>query len=362
MIDAACGSTPGGIDTIAPAESTMAPPASMEATEQAAGFPIAAFAATSGDPMTEELAAKFQAALALHDVTGGGGMSAAVMTAEGTWSGTTGKADGVRDLRVDDQFAIASITKSVVAAQVMLMVEAGELGLDDPVSDHLPGDLDFDTAGATIRHLLGHRSGIPDYYDLLESSQQTELQRVWTPTEILELLPPERTPAGATFSYAETNYVLLSLVIEHLRGRPLADVLRERDGALAIDGLDRLVYQPDESPTEPMARPAGAPNAVLETQGRLPPIARQRDRVPRLGSDRFGLALAGAVVAGVVRRQDPSPRRHSLRCRRSSRWSTSAATDSACTTRPTGTPKASGTPDRCPAICRGPHACPRTER
>ena len=67
--------------------------------------------------MTEELAAKLQAALALHDVADGGGMSATVMAAEGTWSGTTGKADGVRDLQVDDQFAIASITKSVVAAQ-----------------------------------------------------------------------------------------------------------------------------------------------------------------------------------------------------------------------------------------------------
>ena len=41
------------------------------------------------------------------------------------------------------------------------MVEAGELGLDDPAADHLPPDLDFDTNGATIRQLLGHRSGSP---------------------------------------------------------------------------------------------------------------------------------------------------------------------------------------------------------
>ncbi|MDQ4040112.1 MAG: beta-lactamase family protein [Actinomycetota bacterium] len=239
---------------------------------QAAGFPIATFAAISEDPVTEELAATFQAALAQHDVADGGGMSATVMTAEGTWSGTTGKADGVRDLQVDDQFAIASITKSVVAAQVMLMVEAGELALDDLVADHLPGDLQFDTNAATIRQLLSHRSGIPDYYNLLEDSQQTDFQRVWTPTEILELLPTWRNPPGRTFSYTETNYLLLSLVIEHLRGRPLADVLR--DGALAIDGLERLVHQPDESPTEPMAMPAGASNAVLQIRGGyLPSLA-----------------------------------------------------------------------------------------
>lgn len=200
-------------------------------------------------------------------------MSATVMTGKGTWSGTTGKADGVRNLQVDDQFAIASITKSVVAAQVMLMVEAGELDLDDRVADHLPRDLQIDTNEATIAQLLGHRSGLPDYYELghLEDIQ-ADPQRVWTSTELLELVPTERTPPGSAFSYAETNYLLLKLVIEHLRGRPLADVLR--DGALAVDGLERLVHQPDESPTEPMAMPAGDSPAVLELLGGyLPSLA-----------------------------------------------------------------------------------------
>ena len=223
--------------------------------------------------MPEELAAKLQAALAVHDVSDGGGMSATVMTAEGTWSGTTGKADGVRDLQVDDQFTIASITKSVVAAQVMLMVEAGELGLDDLVADHLPEDIQFDTDGVTIRQLLGHRSGLPDYYELGPLADiQTDPQRVWTPTEVLALMPTERTAPGSSFSYAETNYLLLKLVIEHRRGRPLADVLR--DGALAVDGLERLVVQPDESPTEPMAMPAGASDTSLERMGGyLPSLA-----------------------------------------------------------------------------------------
>lgn len=98
--------------------------------------------------------------------------------------------------------AIASITKSVVAAQAMLMVEAGDLRLDDLVADHVPQDLQFDTNGATIRHLLGHRSGLPDYYELgpLERIQWTDFQRVFTPTELLELVPTERTPPGSTFS------------------------------------------------------------------------------------------------------------------------------------------------------------------
>ena len=238
-----------------------------------AAFPTEAFAAISEDPVSEALAAKLQVALASHDVTGGGGMSATVMTPDGTWSGTTGKADGVRDLRVDDQFSIASITKSVVATQVMLMVEAGELALDDLVADHLPADLPIETNGVTIRHLLSHRSGLPDYYELgpLENIQ-ADAQRVYSPTELLALVPTERNPPGATFLYAETNYLLLKLMIEHLRGRPLTEVAQE--GALAVDGLERLVYQPAERPTEPMAMPAGGSDDVLAVGGGyLPSLA-----------------------------------------------------------------------------------------
>lgn len=227
--------------TKATAQEEVPSAASAEASAQPATFPTEAFAAINEDPVTDELATKFQAALALHDVTGGGGMSATVMTAEGTWSGTTGTADGVRDLQVDDQFAIASITKSVVAAQVMLMVEAGELALDDQAVDHLPADLEFDANGATIRQLLGHRSGLPDYYEVGPlASINTDVQRVWTSAELLPLVPTRRNPPGDSFAYAETNYLLLKLVIEHLRERPLAEIVR--DGALGIEGLDRLVY------------------------------------------------------------------------------------------------------------------------
>ena len=45
----------------------------------------------------------------------------------------------------------------------MLMVEAGEISLDAPATDYLPADFDFDTNGATIRQLLSHRSGIPNW-------------------------------------------------------------------------------------------------------------------------------------------------------------------------------------------------------
>src|SRR5688572_15593411 len=91
---AACGSD---ADTASP------PPTTSAAPTEDADFPTTAFAAISDGPVTADLAAELQAALAEHDVADGGGMSATVMTGEGTWSGTTGSADGVRDLQVDDQ-------------------------------------------------------------------------------------------------------------------------------------------------------------------------------------------------------------------------------------------------------------------
>lgn len=265
---------PPASTTVAEPSTTVTEPSTVPDTP-AVPFPIATFAAISEDPVTGELADRFQTALeglAVADgFTEGGGMTATVMTADGTWSGAVGTADGVRDLRVDDQFAIASITKSVVAAQVMQLVEAGELALDDPAAEHLPRDVQFDTNGATIRHLLSHRSGIPDDYEVMAGRLRGEPLRVWTPGEVLELIPPRRAPLGS-FEYSGTNYTLLSLVIEQIRGRPLAEVLR--DGVLSIDGVDRLVLQPDGQPSEPMAMPGGDSTAVLESWGGyLPSLA-----------------------------------------------------------------------------------------
>jgi D-alanyl-D-alanine carboxypeptidase len=260
---AGCTSTPDGTETEASVEPSVGGVASASPSEQAASFPTAAFADIREDPVSREAAAEYQASL--RDMAGGAGMAATVMSPDGTWSGATGKADGVRDVRVDDQFAIASVTKSIIAAQVMQMVEAGELDLDDPAAAHLPPDLDFDTNGATIRHLLGHRSGIPDYQAELDDRLLTHRRRFWTPAEVLELAPTERAPAGEEFEYTNANYVLLGLVIEEVRGRPVADVLR--DGVLNIDGVERLIYQPDEAPTEPMAMPGGQSTAALKKGG-----------------------------------------------------------------------------------------------
>ena len=285
-------------------------------------FPTEAFAALGDDPVPDDVAAKLQAVLT--DMAGEAGIAATVMTAEGTWSGTAGTADGEDDLQADSQFGIASGTKSVIAAQVMQLVETGEVSLDAPATDYLPADFAFDTNGATIRQLLSMRSGIPDWYgDAMEERMAADRSRVWEPDEILALVPADRRPVDA-FEYADTNYNLLGLVIEHVRKRPLVDVLR--DGVLRVDGTERLIYQPDEAPTDPMAMPRGESRVALEQGGGyLPSISDASSAGPAgaLASDSISLArwwrafCAGEIVSesSLAEMVDVLRRRLRLRAR-----------------------------------------------
>ena len=88
--------------------------------------------------------------------------------------------------------------------------------------------------------------------------------------------------------YTDTNYTLLGLVIEHVRGRPLVDVLRH--GVLRVDGTERLVYQPAEAPTQPMAMPDGESRAALEKGGGY---------LPSL-SDASSAGPAGAIASDSI--------------------------------------------------------------
>jgi D-alanyl-D-alanine carboxypeptidase len=95
-------------------------------------------------------------------------------------------------------------------------------------------------------------------------------QRLVIPT--LATVAPERDPVGQEWEYIGTNYLLLGLIIEQVTGRSVAEVLRGR--VLAGDGYDRLIYQPDERPTDPMAMPYGASADTFDKRGGyLPSLA-----------------------------------------------------------------------------------------
>jgi D-alanyl-D-alanine carboxypeptidase len=261
------------VTTGAPSTTSRSSTSATLVSVDSGGFPTAVFAGLGDEPVSDELAAELQEVL--DTSANGHGLTAAVISPQGIWNGAAGFAAGDRAMVPTDQMSIASITKTLVAAQVMQLVEAGELGLDDLAADRLPPGLGFDTNGATIENLLSMRSGISEYMadpDVLRESLVSDPLHVWTTDEKLATVGPERGPVGQSWEYIGTNYLLLGLVIEHVTGRPLAEVLRS--GVLDGDGYERLIYQPDERPTDPMAMPLGASADTFdEAGGYLPSLA-----------------------------------------------------------------------------------------
>jgi CubicO group peptidase (beta-lactamase class C family) len=149
---------------------------------------------------------------------------------------------GVRDLhtfaKIDPQtnFRLASCSKQFTAMSIMLLVHDGKLRYDDKLTDVFP---DFPAYGKaiTIRNLLNHTSGLPDYEDLMAAAEKRKGAPIWTDThqiqdaEVLDLLKQEKagkfTPA-TQWSYSNSGYVVLGLVVAKISGKPFREFLRER--------------------------------------------------------------------------------------------------------------------------------------
>jgi len=130
-------------------------------------------------------------------------------------------ASGVADLetqepiRATNRFRIGSITKSFVSTVVLQLADERRLTLDDTVERWLPGVVP--NGGAiTVRQLLNHTSGLYSYTDLPFYLQLLrEPLRTWQPLQLVQLAvahPPLFAP-GTSWSYSNTNYILLGLII-----------------------------------------------------------------------------------------------------------------------------------------------------
>ena len=154
------------------------------------------------------------------------------MLAVGPW-GRFGAAAGVdasrRPLQATAQFEVGSITKTFVAALVLALVEDGRLGLDDDAAAHLPAR--FQSVGpVTVRSLLNHTSGLPDFFEdpAFAASRRENPGRTWDPDELIQIsLSLPRHPPGS-FSYANSNFVLVGLLLESLTGHAVGELLRAR--------------------------------------------------------------------------------------------------------------------------------------
>ena len=135
-------------------------------------------------------------------------------------------------MRPTDTFRIGSLTKSFVSDVVLSLTAEGKLSLGDSVSKYLP-DLVPGRNKISIRQLLNHTSGLFSYTDdptFRQPYTEGDLGHRWTPRQIVRLAvahPPLFSP-GKGYSYSNTNYVLLGLIIERVTNSTVAQELLDR--------------------------------------------------------------------------------------------------------------------------------------
>lgn len=148
---------------------------------------------------------------------------------------------GVGDLRsgvrldARTNFRLASFTKQFTAMAIMLLVHDGKLRYDESLTEVFP---DFPDYGKTItvRNLLNHVSGLPDYEELMEAAEKAG-GSMWSPEkqiqdeEVLKLLETDQSgkfAPGTSWSYSNSGYVVLGLVVAKTSGKAYGEFLRER--------------------------------------------------------------------------------------------------------------------------------------
>jgi CubicO group peptidase (beta-lactamase class C family) len=144
-------------------------------------------------------------------------------------AGAYGRADVENDapLSVDHVFQLASITKQFTAAAVLTLVDAGRVALDTPITRYLP-DAPVRGRPITVRQLLAHTSGLPDY---AESPDAESLRPLDPPPDSLLALvrtTPFYFASGDQMRYSNTGFVLLGQLITKVSGQPYATYVEER--------------------------------------------------------------------------------------------------------------------------------------
>ncbi|KFN02209.1 serine hydrolase domain-containing protein [Bacillus clarus] len=159
-----------------------------------------------------------------------------VKTSEGgkTWSYATGIADlrTKKPMKTNFRFRIGSVTKTFTATVVLQLAGENRLNLDDSIEKWLPGVIQgngYDAKQITIRQILNHTSGIAEYSRSKEADF-TDTKKLFTADELVKIgisMPPDFAP-GKGWSYSNTGYVLLGILIEKVTGNSYAEEIENR--------------------------------------------------------------------------------------------------------------------------------------
>ncbi|MCG7203249.1 serine hydrolase domain-containing protein [Streptomyces arenae] len=190
---------------------------------------------------------------ALTELTSGDHITGASVLADGPcgrWTAASGTADlrTGRPMNTTDRLRVGSVTKTFTATVVLQLAAEHRLSLDTSVDHYLPGLIDahgYDGRRITVRQLLRHTSGLPDYLDAPEWEHPERLRhRHFAPRELIERALELPRPEG-TWHYATTNYLLLGLIVRQVTGHaPEAETSRR---IIAPLGLRDTYWPGDET-------------------------------------------------------------------------------------------------------------------
>lgn len=163
------------------------------------------------------------------------------------WNGASGVADIYTEepMNIDHVSYQASVSKMFTATIIFKLIEEGQLSLDDTVGKYLP-PMQAIPSSTRIRYLLNQRSGMSDVLTSASTSNWiSDPDSIWNSLDVIETYgsAPLFTQ-GSSFSYSNTNYILLGMIIEAITGQRFAEVLRER--ILIPYGLSHTFFPPDE--------------------------------------------------------------------------------------------------------------------
>ena len=145
-------------------------------------------------------------------------------------------------MREDSVFDLASVSKQFTAAAVMLLVRQGKVGLEDEITKYFPA---LPYPGVTIRQLITHTGGVPDYFDDIEYLIQIQQEENRIPDNhdvvrfLCECKPEPYFAPGDGFEYSNSDYCLLALIVEQVSGVSFEDFLR--DNVFAPAGMNASV-------------------------------------------------------------------------------------------------------------------------
>lgn len=126
-------------------------------------------------------------------------------------------------ITADSTFRLGSVSKQFTAVAIMVLAEAGKLSYDDPLIDYLPQVTKY--PGITIRHLLTHTAGLPDYYDTVDTSSGMPSNADLA--DFLATMDGPVFPPGQQHEYSNPGYEMLSLIVEKASGMEFRNFMTE---------------------------------------------------------------------------------------------------------------------------------------